>query len=676
MCPACGGGVGLDGGDIHQKGWCCSSSSSLTADDSGGRSARLRGPPKRKRSTSVGGQDSRKVLWSSAGVCRQTGPGIGPALRLLAGWLGWTGLETSSPVQPSQPASPLSAEDHKTFRESWPPTDLETTLPSNMDPPAPSNVSAQWRHQQDSLLAKYVERFRFGGPRSRAERPRCHDITALTEAPAPDSELLDVSASVDQLSSASTTVGTTSSSSFSRPHPENDILFQWRLRRKMEQARQRPWVLSEQPPALQGPQTLSGQPPGLQRPRTPGRTASWSPGALGPLRTDSCSPGAPGPLRTASWSFSGPRPSQDTLLVSRGPSPLRTASVSRGRALSEQPPHLQWPQTLSGHSPDLQGPWALSEQPPGLQGPQSVWQSPGLQQPSVHQKRIQEPETIVFPISKLGSKEMPKLCPPAAGTTPTPLPHPGPRQTVSRPQVAMVPLLNDVSSPPTQQKAVVPPKHSKAVSESAAERSLEAGVGEPEACPSAGSAQEQRSRETNRPAEDKSSNRKQKTRSTRCDIVWSFVRHNNTSHVPLQAGPGGHTVSASPHSPGEVLAPAPHKLSHNKDQRQMNSQALNQEVCSAPSPVHQAVLFPQGFSTRGCSLPAPAPPPSLGAGRQKAMEVVSQLLWEAEDSDGDEFENDVLLQVLRNQRLWVQEQLSQVDSLLKKLQREGEVGAT
>lgn len=198
---------------------------------------------------------------------------------------------------------------------------------------------------------------------------------------------------------------------------------------------------------------------------------------------------------------------------------------------------------------------------------------------------------------------MPKLCPPA---TPTPLPHPGPRQTVSRPQVAMVPLLSDGSSPPTQQKAIVPPKHSKAVSKSAAKRSLEAGVGEPEVCPAAGSAQEQRSRETNRSAEDKTSNRKQKTRSTRCDIVWSFVRHNNTSRgsmcsltvvvvvffcrCPIAGGPGGHTVSASPHRPGEMLAPAPHKLSHNnKDQRQMNSQALHPEVCSAPSPVHQAI---------------------------------------------------------------------------------------
>lgn len=49
------------------------------------------------------------------------------------------------------------------------------------------------------------------------------------------------------------------------------------------------------------------------------------------------------------------------------------------------------------------------------------------------------------------------------------------------------------------------------------------------------------------------------------------------------------------------------------------------------------VLFPQGSSTRRCSLPAPAPPPpppppgsGPGASRQKAMEVVSQLLWEAE----------------------------------------------
>ncbi|KAK6326590.1 hypothetical protein J4Q44_G00022350 [Coregonus suidteri] len=63
---------------------------------------------------------------------------------------------------------------------------------------------------------------------------------------------------------------------------------------------------------------------------------------------------------------------------------------------------------------------------------------------------------------------------------------------------------------------------------------------------------------------------------------------------------------------------------------------------------------------------SPAPPPSA----QQPREVVAQLLQEAEDSDEQEFKDDPLLKVLRQQKKWVKEQISEVDSLLVEFQEE------
>ncbi|TWW79378.1 hypothetical protein D4764_10G0004080 [Takifugu flavidus] len=80
------------------------------------------------------------------------------------------------------------------------------------------------------------------------------------------------------------------------------------------------------------------------------------------------------------------------------------------------------------------------------------------------------------------------------------------------------------------------------------------------------------------------------------------------------------------------------------------------------------VLFPSVVS----SSPAHRPPvsngpvlPSSAASQpsdppcdtHNSMEVIAQLLQEAEDSDGKEFEDDPLLQVLRKQRMWIREQI-------------------
>ncbi|XP_069552345.1 proline and serine-rich protein 3 [Brachyistius frenatus] len=102
-----------------------------------------------------------------------------------------------------------------------------------------------------------------------------------------------------------------------------------------------------------------------------------------------------------------------------------------------------------------------------------------------------------------------------------------------------------------------------------------------------------------------------------------------------------------------------------------------------PSPIHSAlgqvvseVLFPLVDSPPAqripvssvsppCTISAPPQAPVSPCSAQNSMEVISQLLQEAEDSDEKEFEDDPLLQVLRKQRKWVKEQISEVDSVLK-----------
>ncbi|KAK9962492.1 hypothetical protein ABG768_007853 [Culter alburnus] len=105
-----------------------------------------------------------------------------------------------------------------------------------------------------------------------------------------------------------------------------------------------------------------------------------------------------------------------------------------------------------------------------------------------------------------------------------------------------------------------------------------------------------------------------------------------------------------------------------------------------PSPIHNAlgqvvseVLFAETDSQTQCKTPnssdsptyTPPPPPQSPvascSGAQQPLEVIDQLMKDAEDSDGQEFEDDPLLQVLRQQRKWVKEKLSEVDMRLQQL---------
>ncbi|XP_077063972.1 proline and serine-rich protein 3 isoform X13 [Siphateles boraxobius] len=105
-----------------------------------------------------------------------------------------------------------------------------------------------------------------------------------------------------------------------------------------------------------------------------------------------------------------------------------------------------------------------------------------------------------------------------------------------------------------------------------------------------------------------------------------------------------------------------------------------------PSPIHNAlgqvvseVLFAETDSPTLCKTESssdsptytPPPPPQSPVascpGVQQPFEVIDQLMQDAEDSDGQEFEDDPLLQVLREQRKWVKEKICEVDMMIQQL---------
>ncbi|XP_060936479.1 LOW QUALITY PROTEIN: proline and serine-rich protein 3 [Limanda limanda] len=131
-------------------------------------------------------------------------------------------------------------------------------------------------------------------------------------------------------------------------------------------------------------------------------------------------------------------------------------------------------------------------------------------------------------------------------------------------------------------------------------------------------------------------------------------------------------------------------------QQQERSQRFSAGSCAGehappPSPVHRAlgkvvseVLFPtMDSSTARGSPDCPASPPFTSpalprstvplCNAQNSVEVISQLLQDAEDSDEKEFKDDTLIQVLRKQRKWVKEQISEVESLLTEFPDEQQV---
>ncbi|XP_053743309.1 proline and serine-rich protein 3 isoform X2 [Synchiropus splendidus] len=167
-------------------------------------------------------------------------------------------------------------------------------------------------------------------------------------------------------------------------------------------------------------------------------------------------------------------------------------------------------------------------------------------------------------------------------------------------------------------------------------------------------------------SESRRSNTKQK-KPTRCSA--------GAQHAELQSTTNDQ--SAHHRLPKKAM---PSTVLQQKERRQDSSRD-RRAGGDPPSPVHSAlqqvvseVLFPTSApaSAGESESPPSAPPepitPSYDA--QKSVEVISQLLQEAEDSDEKEFEDDPLLQDLRRQRRCLKEQISAVALLLEEFPHE------
>ncbi|XP_067874492.1 proline and serine-rich protein 3 [Heterodontus francisci] len=93
-------------------------------------------------------------------------------------------------------------------------------------------------------------------------------------------------------------------------------------------------------------------------------------------------------------------------------------------------------------------------------------------------------------------------------------------------------------------------------------------------------------------------------------------------------------------------------------------QVLSERLFSPPASAQHAARKPKkaGKTRENQLSPSPIPGP------RKALEAVTQLLEEAEESDGKEFQEDSLLQVLRQQRDWVKQQIREADRRLTVLE--------
>ncbi|XP_062894980.1 proline and serine-rich protein 3 isoform X1 [Mobula hypostoma] len=130
--------------------------------------------------------------------------------------------------------------------------------------------------------------------------------------------------------------------------------------------------------------------------------------------------------------------------------------------------------------------------------------------------------------------------------------------------------------------------------------------------------------------------------------------------------PAGVQRSRVEHGAGSRLAPS--------DVRHVLGQVISEAIFSPPPPhlsrkAHSNPRRVTRAMRRNRSMPSPSAhshlQPSSEVGPSQSPEVLAQLLEEAEESDGVEFEEDVLLQVLRQQRDWVRRQLREANLRLE-----------
>ncbi|XP_049322962.1 proline and serine-rich protein 3 [Astyanax mexicanus] len=615
---------------------------------------------------------------------------------------------------------PPSVKDQQIFSESWPSTDQSSspasvTISSSSEPQAlTADHTEPSGTQESSVLAKYIERFRYGRPQSREERQRVttgldghplwsmsssspqpssstptqiskehfrgshelrsdrNDSTGSMRSPAEQSRanrslspprgLLDLSAldlsdsshcepaepeilqlqegasrllqkSENSLSSGSSglpisseglgctdfsspvsvdepvrrpivpglmdTANLLSASSVSRgglipapsmlgtrgsrTRPEDDILFQWRLRRKMEQARQWSEISSHTSSFHQPPLSRLAQQP--------------SPVSADPSQTAVYSP-APAAERPAAVSISACSAYQPALPVSS-----TTICTELHPETSKQTP--EDPTTFSSSVPLPQP--AKQRTTVHHQGPSNF--------PQCHPRASGSPSgSSVEPCKKHHTQS---------------LPSPQPSEWTDGEEYGY----QHREDKQTKGKLVVERSRTKVAKESR-KKQLDRHVGYGN--------DDNKGNQIN----SKASNRHGRGQERVSRKAKGTRRENRRHSEGLSSGDHAPPPSPIHNTLGQVVSEV---LFLGTD-----SPTQSRTPCSSDSSRLTPLPPPQ----------SPAPPPQSVP---QPSEVIGQLMQEAQDSDGLEFEDDPLLLVLRQQRKWVKEQLREVDATLDEL---------
>ncbi|XP_023275596.1 proline and serine-rich protein 3 isoform X2 [Seriola lalandi dorsalis] len=632
--------------------------------------------------------------------------------------------------QPSNRRDPHFAapDGQHLFSESWPTTDCRSSPATSSDMEIPeqsaragkSTTSSELGVQQDSVLAKYIERFRHGRPQSREARQQM--ASAIGEEQLPFWWM-----SPSSLPPSSTPTKTA----------DTDLR-------------------DDHMPAIFSP---AGQ---HRRDRSPspcrGSLSILSDTSLGEfddteilhlqerasrlLLRDACIL-SDGSIPVSSEGlgcsdFSSPVSVDEPVRRPLIPSLIKSTTVqARSRSNSAQKSVLPSLVPPTRPEEDILFQWRLRRkmeqarewpQPLNHSSHQSTafsWQAPSLSHPSTagqaykQQQSTPPPELtqrnthphVIAPQPEV--KEAHRSCPPASGPPPSPV-YVVSGSSVSQPQsVAHVPahthLLCDVLPCPIQSSHAraqqnisqrLDESHTKVVSKKTQipGNSADIMTDEPirehissSTCASSGAIEEEWPLHNRRFESNKKEKAQRKeSEKTEKKTATSIRRQKKSTRYTVDKqhtdGPSC-TKRSSPRQrlPKKVMPLA-------EQQQQEGSQSFSSESCTGdyappPSPIHSAlgqvvseVLFstvdsspaqrsPVTLASPPCAASASAPPQSTvpPCNTQNSMEVISQLLQEAEDSDEKEFDDDPLLQVLRKQRKWVKEQISEVDSMLNEV---------
>ncbi|XP_038668911.1 proline and serine-rich protein 3 [Scyliorhinus canicula] len=209
-------------------------------------------------------------------------------------------------------------------------------------------------------------------------------------------------------------------------------------------------------------------------------------------------------------------------------------------------------------------------------------------------------------------------------------------------------------------------------------------VARPERCPS--NATERRGRRYQRSCDKRGQNHGSKICSTTSSTLPQFQKPSN-SELQLgsrsllaprryrsdlgQESSSDEAWSPSPDSPHAGIVHAARKggpgSCAQSNVHHVLGQVVSERMFSPPASKQLASKKPKSSSQARREHVPPPPIPGIC----QAPQAVTQLLEEAEESDGVEFEEDLLLQVLRQQRDWVKQQLREADTRLMMLKDHG-----